>query len=118
MKRSAGGVIWVLIWIFLAAPWLAWVAFHPVADARFAWALVAHPRQGGVAVMEALHNAYDVPPFSYTLDAEGRFQPRRPLDAARRHCTSERTLARRAGQSRCERSHSLPHATGGGRCPR
>jgi hypothetical protein len=59
----------VVIWTFLAAPWLAWVAFHPVADARLGWALISRPCQGSVAVMEALSNAYNVPPFSYVFNA-------------------------------------------------
>jgi hypothetical protein len=58
-----------LTWVFLAAPWLTWVAFHPLADARLAWTLVAHPREARTAVMEALHEAYDVPPASYIFDA-------------------------------------------------
>ncbi len=58
-----------LLWVFLVAPWLAWVVFHPFADLRLAWTLVAHPREAGAAVMEALHRAYDVPPASYIFDA-------------------------------------------------
>ena len=65
MERSA----WGLLWVFFAAPWLAWVAFHPLADARLGWTLVAHPREAGTAVMEALHNAYDVPPVSSIFNA-------------------------------------------------
>jgi len=64
MKHSATGVLCVLIWVFLAAPWLAWVAFHPLADARLAWALIVHPREVRAAMVEMLRNAYDVPPFS------------------------------------------------------
>ncbi len=64
MERSA----WGLLWVFFAAPWLTWVAFHPLADLRLAWTLVAHSREASAAVMEALHNAYDVPPFSYMFD--------------------------------------------------
>ncbi len=59
-----------LMWVFLAAPWLTWVVFHPLADARLGWILVAHPRESRTAVAEMLHNAYDVPPFSYMFYAE------------------------------------------------
>jgi hypothetical protein len=74
MKQSAMS----LMWVFLAAPWLAWVSFHPLVDARLAWTLVARPRETRVAVVEMLHNAYDVPPFSHVFDAvrpvyRGRF---------------------------------------------
>ncbi len=67
-----------LMWVFLAAPWLTWVIFHPLADARLGFALVANPREARTAVMEMLHKAYDVPPFSYVFDAvrpayKGRF---------------------------------------------
>ncbi len=58
-----------LMWVFLAAPWLTWVIFHPLADARLGFLLVARPREAGTAVMEALHNAYDVPPVSFIFDA-------------------------------------------------
>ncbi len=61
-----------LMWVFLAAPWLTWVVFHPLADARLALAFVAHPREARTAVVEMLRNAYDVPPFSYTFKAEGQ----------------------------------------------
>jgi hypothetical protein len=61
-----------LMWVFLAAPWLTWVVFHPLADARLAWALVARPREARAAVVEMLHNAYDVPPFSYMFNAESQ----------------------------------------------
>ncbi len=69
---------WGLMWVFLAAPWLAWVAFHPLADARLGWTLVAHPHQAMGAVMEVLHNGYDVPPFSYMFDAMRRPNVLRP----------------------------------------
>jgi hypothetical protein len=69
MKHPAGGVIRVLVWVFLAAPWLAWVAFHPLADARLAWVLVVHPREASAAMMVLLRNAYDVPPFSQMSNA-------------------------------------------------
>jgi hypothetical protein len=65
MERS----VWASLWVFFAAPWLAWVAFHPLADVRLVWTLVAHPSEAGAAVVEALHSAYDVPPFSYIFDA-------------------------------------------------
>jgi hypothetical protein len=57
-----------LMWVFLAAPWLTWVVFHPLADVRLGWTLVAHPRESGGAVMETLRDAYDVPPFSYMFN--------------------------------------------------
>jgi hypothetical protein len=69
MRHSATGVLWVVIWVFLAAPWLAWVVFHPLADARLAWALVAHPREVKAAMREMLRSAYDVPPFSFAFKA-------------------------------------------------
>ncbi len=68
MKHSAVR----LMWVFLAAPWLTWVVFHPLADARLGLILVARPREARTAVVEMLHNAYDVPPFSYTFNAEGQ----------------------------------------------
>ncbi len=61
-----------LMWVFLVAPWLTWVVFHPLADVRLGWTLVAHPRETRTAVVEMLHNAYDVPPFSYIFNAAGR----------------------------------------------
>ncbi len=57
-----------LMWVFLAAPWLTWVSFHPLADARLVWTLIAHPRESGAAMMQTLRDAYDVPPFSYMFD--------------------------------------------------
>ncbi len=78
MRHSAAG----LIWVFLAAPWLAWVAFHPLADARLAWTLVARPREARAAVVEMLHNAYGVPPFSYMFDAARRVDRGPSSDAA------------------------------------
>ncbi len=87
MKHSAT----VLIWPFLVAPWLAWVAFHPIADARLTWVLIAHPRQGRAAVMEALHNAYDVPPFSYMFDAVRQLHRGRFVNAARAERVGART---------------------------
>jgi hypothetical protein len=104
-----------LLWVFLAAPWLAWVAFHPLADARLAWMLVAHPREARTAVVEMLRNAYDVPPFSYMFDAERQLHRERFHDAARRHVTTSRATAQRTVQSRSEGSHSPSHVTGGGR---
>jgi len=60
---------WELLWVFLVAPWLAWAAFHPLADGRLVWTLVAYPREAGAAVMEALQNAYDVPPIAQMVEA-------------------------------------------------
>jgi hypothetical protein len=65
MKRPE----WGLLWVFLVAPWLAWAAFHPLADARLVWTLAAHPREAGAAVMEVLHNAYDVPLSTHIFNA-------------------------------------------------
>lgn len=104
-----------LLWVFLAAPCLAWVAFHPLADARLGWMMVAHPREASAAVVEMLRNAYDVPPFSYMFDAERQLHRERSHDAARRHVTTARAIVRRAVQSRSERSHSPSHVTEGGR---
>jgi len=81
-----GRSTWGLLWVFFAAPWLAWVAFHPLADARLVWTLVAHPRAAGTAVMEALHNAYDVPPTSYIFDAVRVVEEARNVQLAESSC--------------------------------
>ncbi len=98
MERSA----WGLLWVFFAAPWLAWVAFHPLADARLVWTLVAHPRGAGAAVMEALHNAYDVPPFSSIFDAVRVVEEARNVQPAEPSCDQVRNkkLALARGRNR------------------
>ncbi len=82
MRHSAIG----LIWVFLAAPWLAWVAFHPFADVRLAWTLAVRPREAGVAVTEVLHNAYEVPPFSYMFNVVRQTRAVRPPTCLSTYC--------------------------------
>ncbi len=92
MKLSA----WGLVWVFLAAPWLAWVAFHPLADARLGRTLVAHPHQAMGAVMEVLHNAYNVPPFSYMFNAMHRPNVLRPRTTSFTYLRKPRSTLRKA----------------------
>ncbi len=85
-----------LMWVFLAAPWLAWVVFHPLSDARLGLILVAHPREARTAVVEMLHKAYEVPPFSYVFNAEGQPKALRSLKTSFRYRRKFRTTLGRS----------------------
>ncbi len=64
MKHSATGLVRVVMWVFLVAPWQVWVVFHPIADLRVASTLVTRPREAIPAIVEMLHHAYAVPLLS------------------------------------------------------